>query len=70
MFIFDWVAANWAEIMGAFGAGYAFALAVVKLTPTKKDDEILETVAEKASFFKNLFGPKPKEPTPESEKPT
>lgn len=44
MFILDWLLANLVEITAAFGAGYAFALAVVKLTPTKKDDEALEAI--------------------------
>ena len=44
MFILDWLVANLAEITAAFAAGYAFALAVVKLTPTKADDEALEAI--------------------------
>lgn len=44
MFIVDWLLANLVEITAAFGAGYAFALAVVKLTPTKADDDALEAV--------------------------
>lgn len=44
MFIIDWVVANWAGIVGAFTAGYAFAVAVAKLTPTKADDELLASL--------------------------
>jgi hypothetical protein len=47
MFILDWLLANIPGILAAFAAGYAFALTVVKLTPTKKDDEALEAVREK-----------------------
>lgn len=44
MFIIDWLVANWAEISGAAVAGYAFAVAVAKLTPTKADDELLASL--------------------------
>lgn len=44
MFIVDWLSANWPEVFGAFTAGFAFAVAVAKLTPTKTDDEFLASL--------------------------
>ena len=37
----DWLMNNWDTILAAFGAFVTFASVVVKLTPTKKDDELL-----------------------------
>lgn len=37
----EWLINNWDTIIAAFGAFVAFASVVVKLTPTKKDEEIL-----------------------------
>lgn len=47
MFIVDYVTTNWELISGAFIAGYAFAVAIAKLTPTKADDDFLASLYEK-----------------------
>jgi hypothetical protein len=44
MFLIDWLVANWTEIAGAAAAGYAFAVAVAKLTPTTADDDVLASL--------------------------
>lgn len=49
--MFEFVQANWTEIVGAFIAGVAFASAVVKLTPSKRDDEILAGIVDKLSLL-------------------
>ena len=38
----DWVYSNWASICESLLAAYGLACLVVKLTPSKKDDKILE----------------------------
>lgn len=40
----DWIIAHWKEIMAAFGTAVALASAIVKLTPTQKDDNILSRI--------------------------
>jgi hypothetical protein len=38
----DWLLQNWAEICEGLLAAYGLVAIVVKITPTKKDDRILE----------------------------
>ena len=38
----EWLTANWEAIILAFGALLGAAVAIAKLTPTKKDDVIVE----------------------------
>lgn len=59
MFIIDWLVANWAEIVAAATAGFGFAVAVAKLTPTKADDEFLASLYEKFGAL-TAFLPLPK----------
>ncbi len=40
----DWAFSNWAQVCEALLALYGLVAIVVKLTPTKKDDEILATL--------------------------
>lgn len=44
--LFGWFHAHSKDIFAALGYFYAFALVVVKLTPTPKDDEILSKIYE------------------------
>lgn len=44
MFLTDWLVTNWPEIAGAVTAGFAFAVALAKLTPSKADDEFLASL--------------------------
>jgi hypothetical protein len=59
MFILDWIVGNWPEIVGAATAGFAFAVAVAKLTPTTADDELLANLYAKFGAL-SAFLPLPK----------
>lgn len=58
----EWVQQNGETILAAVGGLYLAALAIVKLTPTPKDDEALAKVAVFAQGVAFLFGLKPKGP--------
>lgn len=40
----DWIISHCKEIMAIFGTAVALASAIVKLTPTQKDDNILARI--------------------------
>ena len=40
----DWIISHWKEIAAIFGTAVALASAIVKLTPTQKDDNILARI--------------------------
>ena len=40
----EWIKTNWTDILAVIGAVVTLATAVVKLTPTQKDDNILAKV--------------------------
>lgn len=40
----NWITSNWTEIVAALGAIVIAARVVVKLTPTPKDDSVLEKI--------------------------
>ena len=42
--LIDWVTAHGADLLAALGALVALATIVVKLTPTQRDDAILERI--------------------------
>lgn len=60
----DWINENWEHILAAVGALYLAALAIVKLTPTPKDDEALAKVATVAKGVALVFGLKAKAAPP------
>lgn len=53
--ILDWLIANWEHIAAGFGMLVAFCTAVVKLTPTQKDDNILAKIIKWADVFSIVF---------------
>ena len=40
----EWIQTNWKDILAVLGAVVALATAIVKLTPTQKDDNVLAKV--------------------------
>lgn len=53
--ILDWLVANWEHLAAGFGMLVAFCTAVVKMTPTQKDDNILAKVIKWADVFSIVF---------------
>lgn len=51
----DWLIANWKDISAAFGLLVAFCSAVVKLTPTLKDDTIWAKILKFFDLFSVFF---------------
>lgn len=51
----DWLTANWKDITAAFGILVAFCSAVVKLTPTQKDDTFWAKVLKILDLFSIFF---------------
>jgi hypothetical protein len=50
----EWIQANWVNIMAIYGALVAVATAVVKITPSTRDDEILGKVIRFLDFFSTV----------------
>ena len=40
----EWLTTHWSDILAVFGAVVGLATAIVKLTPTQKDDNVLAKV--------------------------
>ncbi len=40
----EWIQTNWKDILAVIGGAVTLATAVVKLTPTQKDDSILAQI--------------------------
>lgn len=60
----EWVQQNGETILACVGGLYLAALAFVKLTPSKKDDEVLSKIAVVAQGVAFVFGLKAKGPKP------
>lgn len=52
----NWLQENYVNILAVLGAAYAVALAVVKITPTPRDDEALEKVSVFVRAIAAVFG--------------
>ena len=50
-----WLLENWEHIAAGFGMLVAFCTAIVKMTPTQKDDNILAQVIKWADVFSIVF---------------
>lgn len=60
----QWIMDNWAAVAGIFVAGIAFAKAIVKLTPTKTDDAVVDRIEALEQTLEELFKKDPsKAPT-------
>lgn len=51
----NWLLENWEHIAAGFGMLVAFCTAIVKMTPTQKDDKILAKVVKWADVFSIVF---------------
>ena len=51
----NWLLENWEHIAAGFGMLVAFCTAIVKMTPTQKDDNILAKVIKWADVFSIVF---------------
>lgn len=50
----DFLINNWSEIVGIAGALHLLALAIVNVTPSKKDDEIYNRMYKVIEIFAGL----------------
>ena len=53
--MFDWLVKNWETIFAIWGMLVALCTAIVKLTPTQKDDNVLAKVVKWADVFSVVF---------------
>lgn len=51
----DWILTNWETIFAIWGMLVAFCTAVVKLTPTTKDDAFVAKIVKWANVFSVVF---------------
>ena len=47
----EWINAHWTDVLAIIAAVIALATAIVKITPTQKDDNILAKVIKVLSVF-------------------
>ena len=53
----DWIINNWSSITSMFGSVVAIASVIVKLTPSDKDDKVLNKILEIIAKF-SIFNTK------------
>lgn len=53
--MFDWLVENWETIFAIWGMLVAVCTAIVKLTPTQKDDNVLAKIVKWADVFSVVF---------------
>ena len=53
----DWIVNNWSSIASIFGSVVAIASVIVKLTPSDKDDKVLNKILEIIAKF-SIFNTK------------
>ena len=51
----NWIIENWLNIAAAWGMLTAVCSAIVKLTPTQKDDNVLAKIVKWADVFSVVF---------------
>lgn len=51
----NWIIENWETIFAAWGILVTFCTALVKITPTQKDDTILAKIVKWADVFSVVF---------------
>jgi hypothetical protein len=57
----EWIVTNWAGILAVLAAAHALALAVVNLTPTPKDNELVSKAYRVVEMFAGIFTAKAKQ---------
>lgn len=50
----NWLTENWDNLLAIYGGFVIFATAVVKFTPTKKDDAILDKIVAFFNYFSTV----------------
>ena len=50
-----WLLLHWSDILAVYGGGVSACTAIVKVTPSTKDDEILDKVIKVVDFFSTAF---------------
>ena len=50
-----WLVLHWSDILAVYGGVVAACTAIVKVTPSTKDDEILDKVIKVVDFFSTAF---------------
>ena len=51
----EWITTHWADLLAVYGALVALCTAIVKITPTTKDDAILAKIIKIADVFSTAF---------------
>lgn len=50
----NWIMENWETLLAAYGGFVVFASAIVKVTPTQKDDAILAKLLAFLDYFSTV----------------
>lgn len=53
--MFNWISENWDNILAVYGGLVALSTAIVKITPSTKDDDILSKIIKIFDFFSTSF---------------
>lgn len=51
----DWIFNHWADLLAIYGGIVAIATVIVKLTPSTKDNEILDKIIKILDHFSTVF---------------
>lgn len=51
----DWILTHWSDLLAIYGGVVAIATVIVKLTPSPKDDSILEKIIKILDHFSTVF---------------
>ncbi len=51
----DWILNHWTDLLAIYGGVVAIATIIVKLTPSTKDDSILEKIIKILDHFSTVF---------------
>jgi hypothetical protein len=57
----EWLINNYVYLIGAIGAGIAMGVAITKMTPSKKDDEVMKKIQDIFKKIEDIAGKKEEE---------